>query len=41
MGLPFVIYYKNGKVVHASTSIKSEEEIREVLDKEFSAEVEI
>jgi thioredoxin 1 len=35
MGLPFVIYYKNGKVVEAKSSIQSRDMITEVLDKEF------
>ena len=35
MGLPFVVYYKNGKVAHATSSIQSKEQIMEVLDKEF------
>lgn len=36
MGLPFVMYYKNGKVVHASSSILSPEQIKEVLDSKLS-----
>ncbi len=35
MGLPFTIYYKNGKVAAATTSIQSREQITEILDKEF------
>lgn len=35
MGLPFTMYYKNGKVVKATSSIQSEEEIREILDEYF------
>lgn len=35
MGLPFVIYYKNGKVAHATSSIQSKEQIKSVLDREF------
>ncbi len=35
MGLPFVIYYKNGKVVEAKSSIQSKEQIIEVLDRVF------
>jgi len=35
MGLPFVIYYKNGKVVEAKSSIQSKEQIVEVLDRVF------
>ncbi|RMD50976.1 MAG: thioredoxin, partial [Ignavibacteria bacterium] len=30
-GLPFVVYYKNGKVVKATTSIQTEEQIEEIL----------
>jgi thioredoxin 1 len=36
MGLPFVMYYKNGKVAHASSSILSPEQIKEVLDTKLS-----
>ncbi|NQU88594.1 MAG: thioredoxin [Mariniphaga sp.] len=36
MGLPFVMYYKNGKVAQAKTSIQSMEMITKVLDKEFA-----
>jgi thioredoxin 1 len=35
MGLPFTVYYKNGKIVKATTSIQSKEEIMEILDREF------
>ena len=35
MGLPFTIYYKNGKVVSATSSIQNREQITEILDKEF------
>lgn len=35
MGLPFTIYYKNGKVVAATSSIQSKEQIKEILDREF------
>lgn len=35
-GLPFIAYYKNGKVVKASTSIQSREQITGVLDKYLS-----
>lgn len=31
MGLPFVVYYKNGKLVHASSSIQSRPQIETVL----------
>ncbi len=32
MGLPFTVYYKNGKVAAATSSIQSERQIREALD---------
>lgn len=35
MGLPFTVYYKNGKVVAATSSIQSKEQIVEILEKEF------
>ncbi|OQX73153.1 MAG: hypothetical protein B6D61_12855 [Bacteroidetes bacterium 4484_249] len=35
MGLPFTIYYKNGKVVEATSSIQNNEQITEILDREF------
>jgi thioredoxin 1 len=31
-GLPFTVYYKNGKVVKATTSIQSREQITSILD---------
>ncbi|BEP30015.1 thioredoxin domain-containing protein [Helicovermis profundi] len=34
-GLPFTIYYKNGKVVKATASIQSNEQIKTILDSEF------
>ncbi len=35
-GLPFTIYYKNGKVVRATTSIQTREQITAILDEEFA-----
>lgn len=35
MGIPFTIYYKNGKVVKATSSIQSREQVTSILDKEF------
>ena len=35
-GLPFVVYYKNGKVVEATSSIQSREQITKILDTNFS-----
>ena len=36
MGLPFTMYYKNGKVVKATSSIQSKEQIKEILDETLS-----
>ena len=35
MGLPFVMYYKNGKVVEATSSIQSMQQIKAVLDEKL------
>ncbi len=35
-GLPFTIYYRNGKVVMATSSIQSAKEIKDVLAEVFS-----
>ena len=35
MGLPFTVYFKNGKAVAATTSIQSKNQITEILDREF------
>ena len=34
-GLPFTVYYKNGKVVKATTSIQSKDQIKAILNSEF------
>jgi len=39
MGIPFTIYYKNGKVVKATSSIQTMVQVRSILDKEFAAKV--
>ncbi len=36
MGLPFTMFYKNGKVVEAVSSIMSDEQIKAVLDSKFA-----
>jgi len=36
MGLPFTVYFKNGKVVKATSSIQSKEQISAILDQEFN-----
>ena len=35
MGLPFTVYYKNGKVVKATSSIQSREQIETILKEVF------
>ncbi len=35
MGIPFTMYYKNGKVVKATSSIQSMPQVRAILDSEF------
>ncbi len=37
MGLPFTMYYKNGKVVKATSSIQNRQQVTEILDAEFGA----
>lgn len=34
-GLPFTIYYKNGKVAAATASIQTKDQITEILDAQF------
>jgi len=35
MGLPFTMYYKNGKVVKATTSIQDKDQIQNILNEVF------
>ncbi len=35
MGLPFTVYYRDGKVVKATSGLQSKEQVREILDREF------
>jgi len=35
MGLPFTMYYKNGKVVKATTSIQDMDQVTEILNNNF------
>lgn len=37
MGIPFTIYYKNGKVVKATSSIQSRQQVTTILDQVFGA----
>lgn len=36
-GLPFTVYFKNGEVVHATSSIQTMEQVTAVLDDKFEA----
>ena len=36
-GLPFTVYYKNGKVAKATSSIQNMEQVTEILDSEFKS----
>lgn len=38
-GIPYTIYYKNGRVVKATSGIQSKAQITAILDKEFAATV--
>lgn len=35
MGLPFTVYFKNGEVAAATTSIQTRDQVKKILDKEF------
>jgi thioredoxin 1 len=39
MGIPFTIYYKNGKVVKATSSIQTKDQVKSILNKEFAVTV--
>lgn len=39
MGIPFTIYYRGGKVVRATSSIQTREQVKAILDKEFSVKI--
>ena len=39
MGIPFTIYYRDGKVVKATSSIQTKDQVRAILDREFSVSV--
>lgn len=39
MGIPFTIYYKNGKVVKATSGIQTKAQVTAMLDKEFAVTV--
>jgi thioredoxin 1 len=35
MGLPFTIYYRNGRVVRATSGIRNKQQVKEILDELF------
>ena len=35
MGLPFTVYFKNGRVMAATSSIQTKQQVIEILDREF------
>ena len=37
MGLPFTMYYKNGQVVKATSSIQNMDQVTSILDEQFTA----
>jgi thioredoxin 1 len=37
MGIPFTMYYKNGKVVKATSSIQTLSQVRDILNEQFGA----
>ncbi len=37
MGIPFTMYYKNGKVVKATSSIQTLNQVKDILDEQFGA----
>ncbi|MDP2336386.1 MAG: thioredoxin family protein [Bacteroidota bacterium] len=39
MGIPFTIYYKNGKVMKATSGIQTKTQVTSILDQEFAATV--
>lgn len=34
-GLPFTVYFKNGEVVEATSSIQNKKQVKEILDRNF------
>ncbi len=39
MGIPFTLYYKNGRVVKATSGIQSKDQVKAILNNEFSVSV--
>ena len=40
MGIPFTVYYNNGNVVKATSSIQTKDQVTRILNQEFSTPVE-
>jgi thioredoxin 1 len=40
-GIPFTIYYRNGKIVKATSSIQSKAQIETILNHEFTSKVKV
>ncbi len=38
-GLPFTVYFRDGKVVNATSSIQTRDQVTTILDKEFTPKV--
>ena len=41
MGIPFTIYYKNGTVAKATSSIQTKEQVKAILNAEFAVSVNV
>jgi len=41
MGIPFTIYYKNGKVVKATSSIQTRKQVTDILNEKFGQKVNV
>ena len=41
MGLPFTVYYKNGKLVKATSSIQSKDQVINILELQFGKPIDI
>ncbi len=35
MGLPFTVYYKNGELVHATSSIQNKDQIKSIIEEKL------
>ena len=40
MGLPFTVYYRNGKIVKATSSIQTMDQVKGILDEQYNVAVE-